>query len=389
MNKEFFFQLQTQMHHGFGWSRKLGDFLKEKGLKRVLVLVDDGCATHSAYFTEIMGVLNGAAEYVHIERLRGTEEPDYDYLDEVAALARAQKDIDLLLGIGGGSALDIAKAVAVLMTNPGKGIEYRGFHMVKNPGVPCMCIPTTAGTGSEVTINAVFTDKKEMKKLGINGRYMHATWAVLDAEWTMSCPPSVALSSGMDALVHSMESYMCNQHNMLTRMFSKEAFRLLYLNLPKLVQEPQNTEARQNILLASFIAAAGLFNSGSGISGGLSYPLGVHHKVPHGIGGGIFIASVVEYNVSKGYLGYSDLLDLVEQHPDWNDEQKNKRFAELFRALSDSLGVPRYLTKWGVTKENVEEVAKLMHVLQGAFNQNPVPFSATDDARAMLKKHVE
>lgn len=389
MNNEFFFQLQTNAHHGFGWSRKIGDFLKEKNLARVLVLVDDGCATHSAYFNEIMEIINGAAEYVHVERLRGTEEPDYDYLDDVAALARAQKDMDILIGIGGGSTMDIAKAVAVLMTNPGKGIEYRGFHMVKNPGVPCMCIPTTAGTGSEVTINAVFTDKKEMKKLGINGRYMHATWAVLDAEWTMSCPATVALSSGMDAMVHSMESYMCNQHNMLTRMFSKEAFRLLYLNLPKLIMEPANTEARQNILLASFIAAAGLFNSGSGISGGLSYPLGVHHKVPHGIGGGIFIASVVEYNVSKGYLGYSDLLDLIEQHPDWNDEQKNKRFAELFRALSDRLGVPRYLTKWGVTKANVEEVAKLMHVLQGAFNQNPVPFSATDDALAMLKKHVE
>ena len=150
---------------------------------------------------------------------------------------------DLLIAIGGGSCLDMGKALAVLLSNPGKGIDYRGFDKVRVPGVPTLLIPTTAGTGSEVTINAVFTDKREMRKLGINGRYLSATWALLDAEWTLSCPSAAAVSAGMDAMVHTLESFMCRQHNALTRVFSREAFRLLYRDLPCLVEEPGNHRA--------------------------------------------------------------------------------------------------------------------------------------------------
>src|SRR5271165_5739041 len=143
----------------------------------------------------------------------------------------------------------------------------------------------------------------------------------------MSCPRSVAVSSGMDALVHTLESFMTSNANELTRALNREAFRLLYENLPALVDAPDDKSRRQSLLLGAYLAAAGLFNSGSGIAGALSYPIGVHFKVPHGIGGGIFIASVVEYNVSRGWFDYAELLDLVEPHPDWTSERKAKRFA--------------------------------------------------------------
>lgn len=384
----FGFLLETRLLYGIGWTRGIGDFLRDKGFSRVLVLVDQGCAEHSPYFSEIKGILAASARELFVEVLRGSEEPDYDYLDQVAAKARSLPLPDLLVGIGGGSAMDIAKATAVLVTNPGQGIEYRGFDKVQTPGVPCLLIPTTAGTGSEVTINAVFTDKKEMKKLGINGRHMSASFAVLDAEWTMSCPRPVAVSSGMDALTHALESFMCKKSNALTRMFSREAVRLLFANLPALVNDPKDRQARQNILLAAYVAGAALFNSGSGIAGALSYPIGVHFKVPHGIGGGIFLASVIEYNVAHGYEDYAELLDLIEQRPEWSRKQKSARFAELLRALSDKLGVPKHLDQWGVTRANIEGVAKLMLPLQAAFDQNPVPFSADKDAPEMLKRHV-
>ncbi len=389
MSETFKFLLQNSMCHGVGWSRGLGDFLKENGYGRALILVDQGVADHSPYFWEIEGLLKAALTGLDVLVLRGSEEPDYDYLDQVAGQARALQKSDVLLGIGGGSCMDIAKAVAVLLTNPGKGIEYRGFHMVKVPGVPTVCIPTTAGTGSEVTINAVFTDKKEMKKLGINGRYLNATHAVLDAEWTMSCPPAVALSSGMDALTHAMESFMCKQHNGLTRVFSAAAFELLYKSLPSLVDDPQNRDKRQDILLGAYLAGVALFNSGSGISGALSYPIGVHFKVPHGIGGAVFLASVVEYNIKRGYTDYAELLDRIECNPGMSLAEKSKYFAELFRALSDKLGVPKYLDQWGITRANLKEVARLLIPFQGAFNQNPVEFSATEDGPKFLARHVK
>lgn len=312
MKTEFFFQVKTQLTSGVGASRGLNDFLSQKGYENAVVLVDAGVADHSQYFGEINEILEGCCRTLQVIKLRGSEEPDYDYLDEVADQVRAIEPLDVLIGIGGGSCLDIAKAVAVLKTNPGKGIEYRGFDQVQTPGVPTIAIPTTAGTASEVTINAVFTDKSEMKKLGINGRYLEATYAILDAEWTMSCPHLVAVSSGTDALTHTLESFMCNNANPVTRCFSREAFKLLYEALPSLVDDPDNREMRQQLLYGSYMAGIGLFNSGSGISGAFSYPIGVHFKVPHGIGGAIFLASVVEYNVSKGYSEYAELVDLVE-----------------------------------------------------------------------------
>lgn len=373
---------------GIGSTRGITELLEARGYAGALVLADEAVARSSPYFAEILTLLEAGARSVDVQHLRGTEEPDYDYLDAVVAGLRSKPLPDVVIGIGGGSALDTTKAVAVLLTNPGKGIEYRGFDKVKKPGIPTICIPTTAGSGSEVTINAVFTDKSEKKKLGINGRYLNATHAILDAEWTMSCPPGVALSSGMDAMTHALESFMCKQHNQLTRVFSRAAFRLLYENLPALVDDPGNRDKRQNILLGAHLAAVALFNSGSGISGALSYPIGVHFKVPHGIGGAVFLASVVEYNVANGYTDYAELLDEIEQQPGMDAAEKSRRFAALFRALSDYLGVPRELDGWGITKENVDDVAELMLPLQAAFDQNPVGFSAESDAPALLRKHV-
>jgi alcohol dehydrogenase len=386
-NDQFFFQLHTKLFYGIGSSKEVAQLVETEKYENVAIIVDQGVSTTS-YYHQFKDMLSKKTTIIKEVVARGTEEPDYDYLDEVVGEMR-QYSIDLLIGIGGGSCLDLTKAVAVLMTNSGKGIDYRGFDKVNYPGVPTVAIPTTAGTGSEVTINAVFTDKKEMRKLGINGRYMHATYAVLDAEWTMSCPTHVAVSSGMDAIVHSLESFMCNQHNVLTRIYSKEAFKLLYTTLPSLIDDPTNKQQRQKLLLGSYLAGIALFNSGSGIAGALSYPIGVHYKVPHGIGGGIFIASVVDFNVQHGYYDYSELLDLIEYTDSLSPQQKAERFVQKMYELADKLNVPKYLDKWGITKEKVDEVVELMLPLQAAFNQNPVEFVAERDVKPLLLKHVK
>jgi alcohol dehydrogenase len=388
MRDTFFFQLENRLHYGVGWSRGLGDFVRKLGWRAVALLADEGVAGHNPYYAEIRPLIGAAAERMVELRLRGSDEPSYDYLDKLATEMRALPALDGIIAIGGGSTLDIAKALACLRNNPGPAINYRGFDKVTTPPVPTVCIPTTAGTGSEATINAVFIDTAEKRKLGINGHYLNATYAVLDAEWTLSCPSAVAISSGMDALVHTLESFMTSNANLLTRAFNREAFRLLYQNLPCLVDAQHDKDKRQQLLLGSYLAAIGLFNSGSGIAGAFSYPIGVHFNVPHGIGGGIFIASVVEYNVDRGWHDFAELLDVVEPHPNWNVAQKARRFAQAIRELADRLGVPRTLEPWGITRRNVDDVAKLMLPLQAAFNQNPIPFSAETDARDLLARHV-
>jgi alcohol dehydrogenase class IV len=387
MTEQFQFQIDNRLMFGVGRSRVLEAFLSERGMRRVLLAVDQGVTRASPYYREISAGLAKAAELA-VEELRSSEEPDYDYLDEVAERLRRLPRPDLLIAIGGGSCLDMGKALAVLLTNPGKGIDYRGFDKVRVPGVPTLLIPTTAGTGSEVTINAVFTDKREMRKLGINGRYLSATWALLDAEWTLSCPHAAAVSAGMDAMVHTLESFMCRQHNALTRVFSREAFRLLYGDLPCLVEEPGNLGRRQNLLLGAYLAGAALFNSGSGIAGAFSYPLGVNYKIPHGICGAVFVASVVEYNAARGYGDYAELLEIVEPGRALPPEAQARRFAELLRALCDRMEVPRTLERWGVGLKDAADIERALLPLQAAFDQNPIAFSAQRDAPELLRRHL-
>jgi alcohol dehydrogenase len=387
VSEKFLFQLDNRLLYGVGRSRELGAFVRDRAMQQVLLVVDEGVAQHSAYYREILGVIGGAAT-VEVAILRGSEEPDYDYLDEVAGKLRQLPASRLLIGIGGGSCLDMTKALAVLLTNPGKGIDYRGFDKVRMPGIPTLLIPTTAGTGSEVTINAVFTDKRERRKLGINGRYLNASWALLDAEWTLSCPRPAAVSAGMDAMTHTLESFTCRQHTSLTRVFSREAFRLLYTNLPCLIEAPQDLERRQKLLLGAYLAGAALFNSGSGIAGAISYPLGVNYKIPHGICGAVFLAAVVEFNAQRGYIDYAELLDLIEPMPGAEAATRTQRFAEVFRQFCDRMQVPHTLERWQVGLKDAADIERTLLPLQAAFDQNPVPFSAERDAPSLLRRHL-
>lgn len=382
------FFLETEVYYGAGFSIDIDKFLTERGLNDIFILVDEAVSKTTLY-AEFEKKIKSSVKLVDVMRLRSTEEPDYDYLDSVADECR-KKNIGSIIGLGGGSTLDISKAVSVLLKNPGRGIDYRGFDKVSVPGIPLIAIPTTAGTGSEVTINAVFTDKAEMKKLGINGRYMNAKYAILDPEWTLSCPKSVSVSSGMDAMTHALESFVTKKANKLTRTFAKEAFRLLYRSLPSIVDEPGNIERRGEILLGSYLAAASLFNAGSGIAGAFSYPMGVHYKIPHGIGGAIFLTPVADYNVKNGYYDYSELYDLMDgADKSLSVKEKAEKFVTAMYELANWLGVPRSLEGFGIREKEFEKVCGLLKPLQAAFDQNPVKFSAETDAPQLLRGFVK
>jgi len=386
-SEEFNFQQHTNLQYGIGISKTLGSFINSLNYRNILVLVDTG-VQNTRYFETVRNNISNNVDFLEVFSIRCSEEPDYTYLDEIAQKARKIETLDLIIGIGGGTCMDISKGVAILKTNSGNGIDYRGFDKVINQGIPTILIPTTAGTGSEATINAVFIDKIEKRKLGINGKFLNATYAVLDSEWTLTCPEFAAVSSGMDALTHTLESYCCKQSNLLTKNISKQAFKLLYENLPCLTNDPKNKEMRQKLLLGSYLAGIALFNSGSGIAGALSYPIGVHYKVPHGMGGAIFLASVIEYNIENGYYEYADLYKIVEPGNNLSEKEASKQFLKIIQNLSEILNVPKYLNQWGITKENVNETAKLMISLQGAFDQNPVRFQAEKNVLPILEKHV-
>lgn len=291
----------------------------------------------------------------------------------------------VLLSSAGGSILDLGKALSLLVTNPGPAIQYRGFDLPKNPGPGVIAIPTTAGTGSEITPNAVFTDSKERRKLGINTALYIPKLCILDPLLTASCPRGAKISSGMDALVHGHESFVSQKANPLTKILAQEAIRLVFNALEKSVLSPQDMDAHGRVQLGSYLAAAALFNSSAGPTGAMSYPLGVHYNVPHGMAGAVFLPWVTQHNVDRGYTGYAELYPLLDgAQPVKNAAENSRLYAKALWNLCERLQIPKTLAPFGFKRESIPSFLAQAPLLKGAFDMNPVPFT-TDDLRLTLE----
>ena len=371
----FSFWLQTDSRFGEGIVQQLPDTLKEWGVSRVCAVIDGGVRSNE-HVAKLKERLNDTFSTVFVAESE-VAEPDYDYLDQFKSQISA--DYDVMIAIGGGSTLDLAKATSVLVTNPGPAISFRGFNLIKKPGIPVVAIPSTAGTGSEITPNAVFTDKKEMRKLGINTNLYVPKLALLDPLMTISCPRSVTVSSGVDAIVHTLESYVAKRTNPVSRMFAREAFRLLFHNLPAVLSDPQNVQLRARVQRGAFCAGIGLMNSGAGPAGALSYPLGVHFQVPHGIAGGVFVSRIARFNAERGYTDYAELYDLIEGADlSLSPQDKALRFCDEMDRMLLSLEIPNTLESFGVTRSDVPMLAEQTMLLAGALDQNPVAFGIAE-----------
>ncbi|MCI0732173.1 MAG: iron-containing alcohol dehydrogenase [Chloroflexi bacterium] len=367
------FSVNTAVDIGIDSVQRLPDTLQKFGFEKVGIVLDNGVTGNPAWEKAYQAVRDRFRVVQVLES--GVSEPDYDYLDECKQYFNG-KEIDCLIGVGGGSILDLAKALSVLITNPGPAIEYRGFNLIKNPGPPLIAIPTTAGTGSEVTPNAVFIDKKEMRKFGINTSMYLPKLVLLDPLMTVTCPRPVTISSGMDALVHAVESYVAKGATPTSRIFSREAFALVFNNLSRVVDEPDNLEWRGRMQVGAYYAGTALMNAGAGPAGAMSYPLGVHFRVPHGLAGAVFLPEVVAYNVDRGCTVYGELYDLIEDaDPGLTLEEKSERFAQRLRQLCDYLGIPKTLDRFGMSRADIEMFGEQTTWLKAALDQNPASFS--------------
>jgi len=370
--ESFSFKFKTDMRFGVGITEKLTNLVSHT-FEKLGLIVDSGVLKNKRVH-ELVNNLKESHEIVKIFENK-VSEPDYDYLDDCKE-ELINLEFDALIGIGGGSTLDLTKGIAVLMRNPGKAIDYRGFDLVKNPPLPVIAIPTTAGTGSEVTPSAVFTDKKEQRKLGINTEYNRPVLAILDPLLTLSCPKNVTISSGMDALTHALESFVAKSSTPISRIFSREALSLIFNNLPKIVDDTDNVELRSKLLLGSYYAGIALMNSGAGPAGAMSYILGARYNVPHGLAGAVFLPRVAKLNVEMGCLAYAPLYELI-QGADRNlsEIEKNKRFSEALGKLCEKLSIPESVKDFGVSLDALSFLVSESFWLKPAIEQNPVPFT--------------
>ncbi|HSH12968.1 MAG TPA: iron-containing alcohol dehydrogenase [Desulfurivibrionaceae bacterium] len=298
-------------------------------------------------------------------------EPGLKLADNGCKLAK-KAGCDCVIGVGGGSAMDVAKAVAILMTNGGKAEDYLGLGKIKKAGVPKIMVPTTAGTGAEVTFTAVFINEKTKSKGGMNGDPLYPEAALLDPELTLSMPPHVTAATGIDAFIHAVEAYLSTQAHPISDMYALEAIELISQNLPKAYAHGGNLEARSNMMLGSLLGGKALATAGVGLVHAMSYPLGGMFGIPHGLANAVLLPFVIEYNLIGNPAKYAAVAEVMGY--DTSDlplREAASLAVEAIYNLNRDVGIPGSLAELGIPVERLEEMADIALTVTRPVENNP------------------
>lgn len=367
--KQFKLECSPKIFAGENSFEKLGEVAKELGGSCAFVVIDRFLSEKTDIKKKTLCLLeNNNIKAVIYDRI--TSEPTTDTGNECVSIAK-ESGCDITIGIGGGSALDTAKAVAGLLKNPGLIEDYQGIDKLKCQSVPKIMVPTTAGTGSEVTFTAVFIRAKEKKKGGINSRYLYPEAAILDPLLTLTLPPNITASTGMDAFCHAIESYISKKANFITRPISMEAMKLIWKNLPVAFENGKDIQAREKMLYASFLAGLGLANAGVTAVHSLSYPLGGLFGIPHGTANAVLLPYVVE-----SILPHKK--DLIEEIAHGISGTKAEEFMMKLKEFEKFLGIPQNLSQLGIPANCINELVEGAMQVKVPLENHPVELSARD-----------
>ena len=343
------------------------------GIKNLAVLVDanisnlQDIANFLGKVDEILGIS------IIVEYAGG--EPTYAELEKYRPMFPKGKSGGVL-AIGGGSTIDVGKAMAVLATNHGPALSYRGFDKPKSPSLPIITVPTVAGSGSEITPNASFVDDQEMRKMGINGECVRPCFAIIDPAFSISCPRKPTLSAAADSMVHSTEAYLARNGNPISRLLAREAFSLVFSNLEQAIANPENIECRCSLHLGALCATFAIMHSGTGPPAAMSYPMGVRYEVPHGFAGAIFLPVVASITKKNGCSLHDELMTFLNS---------NASYSEEVSALWKRIDIPSSLDTLGIPVEGEEIIVQDTLELGAALEQHPTHFGKGEIEEALRR----
>ncbi|WP_088091014.1 iron-containing alcohol dehydrogenase [Bacillus sp. OV166] len=307
----FEFGLLTQIHYGVGKLNQLPEILKDQNYQNVLICTDPGIA-NSGLLERLENIL-ASAEIRYTIYKEVQPDPTLEVVDTVRQIF-VDNQCDALIGIGGGSSIDTAKGVSAAVANPGELSQYEGKNKLPNRGPDIIAIPTTAGTGSEVTHAMVLKDTKRKYKMGILSQNLHPKAAILDPQLLTTLPRGLAAITGMDALSHAIESYTSNQAQPITEALGLHAIRLIAKYLRPFVARRTDLEAASQMMLASTIAGAAFIWGRVAAVHALSHPLGGRYKVPHGLANSILLPVVMEFNASTNQEKFKEIAILLGEN---------------------------------------------------------------------------
>lgn len=380
--QSFEFNTVKRIVNGFDSALELAQELGMLGVERPMLVTDPGLVAIGLVQPVIAALNKQGVEVIVFDQVR--EDPPEETVLAATELARTA-NVDGLLAVGGGSSMDVAKVVAVLLSGEQQLPDIYGVGQVSGTRLPLVLVPTTAGTGSEVTPVAVITTG-ETTKAGVSSPVLLPDVAVLDPALTLGLPPAVTAMTGVDAMVHAIEAYTSkHKKNPLSDMLAIEALQLLSGSIRTAVHDGGNREARENMLLGACLAGQAFANAPVAAVHALAYPLGGHYHIPHGLSNSLVLPSVLHFNASEANHLYGELAEVVTGGAvSGSDEAKTSALIDALVQLIADVELPATLAQVKVAEQDLEMLAQDAMLQQRLLINNPREVTY-DDALAIYR----
>jgi alcohol dehydrogenase class IV len=375
----YHFQTVKHIVHGAGSLDTLTDKLSllDTPVERI-ALITQPAMEELGIADRVIASLN--AKDVDVRIILGVEpEPTIGNVETVYQEQIAPFAPQAILSIGGGSVLDAAKLFAVRLTNDEPLRNWLGIDLIKHPGVPMILVPTTAGTGSEVTPNAIVTLPDEALKVGIVSRHLLPQIVILDAELTLGLPKPITAATGMDAFVHALESYISTKANPISDMYAMESMRLIGANIVEAYENGRSLKAREAMMLGSMYGGLALTAAGTAAVHALAYPLGGMFNVTHGVANAMLLPHVMAFNLDaiEGRLSnVARALDLASKTD--ADPVAARKLIDKMEEWTAAVDIPQDLRKFGVSEEHLDALAVAASKVKRLLGNNPKALTLDD-----------
>ncbi|MCM8799926.1 MAG: iron-containing alcohol dehydrogenase [Candidatus Omnitrophica bacterium] len=372
------FFVPTKIVFGRDTLDKIKELISAFG-RRVLIITGKKSMQENGILDKIKENLSGF-KIIHFNKINF--EPTVEDVDEARRLSF--KKVDLVIGLGGGSVLDCAKATAGLLNKKGRTLDYLlEKRKIEKEGIPFVAIPTTAGSGAEVTPNAVLIDRKRKIKMSLRSFYLFAKLAILDPTLTLTLPPKLTAYSGMDALSQAIESYVSKGANHFTDALAIEAIKIIGRSIIGVYKNGEDLSLRENMLYGSLLSGIALFNARMGVVHGLAHPLGVIYKLPHGLICGLLLPYAMEFNLKAVAEKYKEVAIALNLNvKSFSPQQASLEAIKKIRYFLRELKFPQNLKSLGVKKKDFLKIIK-DSLPSGSLKANPIRVCSKDLKRIL------
>lgn len=380
--KDFIFQMPHKIEVGISKSREISKIIKEMELKRVLIVVDYNLKKMGIADHVFNNLKEGNISFTIFDNIKN--EPTITEIDQAINDLNVASNYEGIIGIGGGSTIDVAKLLAVSGSIEGSIKNYIGTNLIGKPGIPMIMLPTTSGTGAEATPNAIVKNKKEGWKKGVVSPYLIPDLVILDPELTLSLLPKITAETGIDAFTHAIECFICKKANAMSDLFALSSMWLISKNLRRAVKDGSNKKARYNMALASFYGGIAIANSGTGGVHALAYPLGGKYDMSHGLSNSILLADVMEFNaeaVPEKFIKIADVMGI--RTTNFPKEKVIKSVVDEIRKLVNDVGIA--IEGFEVSEKDLDNLAMLAMSEQRLLKNNPRSIEYLDAKRIYQK----